>query len=346
MHNNYFNPSITTSTATPSDKNNELNIVFFKSEKDNTPNTKSFTWQEMCNRFGKHEERENKQGCPAWSPVNYKLGTTRGNHNVESIYLAVLDIDNGTPVEIIKEKLKGYAALIHTSFSHTAELPKYRIIVPLAKPVPAAEWPQTWTRINAYLGNVNDPATKDAARIYFIPAKPAASAGHFVAVMEGAWLDVDLLPELPAVVAAKDEHRSVGIASYTHCHIEGIEEPLPDLSPGKGLDEVLARCEFMKWASAEVTQPDVSEPDWMAMMTNACRFESRENWIHEASWHHPSYNKNDTDKRITRYQNNGGPVTCGRIKDLGYAGCPEGGCQLPSGNNTKAPAGLWVWLLE
>lgn len=128
--------------------------------------------------------------------------------------------------------------------------------------------------------------------------------------------------------------------------IEGIEDPPTDLSPAVGLAETVSRCIFMRTASAPENQNQMSEPFWASMISNACCFADSEKWIHEASCHHDSYDENSTDNRIDRFRNNYAPITCERIRALGFGQCPTGGCLLPSKVATKSPAGLWTWLLK
>ena len=115
---------------------------------------------------------------------------------------------------------------------------------------------------------------------------------------------------------------------------------------GLGTQEELAavveRCAFMRWASDPSTQPQVKEPLWMAMISNACRFDDAP-WIHQASNAYPGFDATELDKRIDRHRDASPPVTCKAIQELGYSGCPKGGCRLPSGKATKAPAGLGMW---
>jgi len=321
-----------------------LSVTAFDNENDNIPQQHQRTWGEVCRRFSKSQLRNKKAGTPTWSPTLYKPGATRGNAGVESISCAVIDIDNGTPLQDVLAKIDGYAFLAHSSFRHTEDHPKYRVILPLKTPSMAAQWPVNWARINHWLGEINDPATKDAARIYFIPCHPQG-ATHFVETSQGKPLDIDELPELPAEIASKVES-TPSSKVVNKVKIVGLEEVVSDLSPAKGLAEMLSRCVFMQSVSSPEQQNDVSEPLWTAMLTNAGCFHDSDAWIHEASCHHDGYDEIATENRIERFRNNYAPVTCQRIQSLGFTRCPRGGCLLPSGVATKAPAGLWTWLLK
>ena len=145
---------------------------------------------------------------------------------------------------------------------------------------------------------------------------PAAHVGEFMA----EW---DLAPEKAEVYhgAPRDTEHPVGTA----------EE----------LEAVTSRCRFLQWASEPGNQPEVSEPLWFGMISNACRFES-DDWIHEASRHYPGYSALETDMKIAHARSSG-PQKCKTIQENGFTGCPAGGCKLPSGNPAASPAGLAAW---
>jgi putative DNA primase/helicase len=126
--------------------------------------------------------------------------------------------------------------------------------------------------------------------------------------------------------------------------IEGIEPIQPDALGSKAqLTAMQQHCSFIQWAAKPEIQPTVPEPLWMAMLSNQCRFEGGTEAAHEASCQHPEYDENITDRKLERCLAGSAPITCNRIKELGFTGCPSGGCELPSGITTKSPAGLGVW---
>jgi uncharacterized protein (DUF927 family) len=351
MYQSYFNrhemaPSTVQSVATPSvvpaeSEPQRFAISYYNNEFDTNPKPSNLTWQEFCQRFGKHTHRHTKKGAPTWSVAKYPKGAIRRKEFVESISMAVLDVDDGTPVDQVVAKLNGYLYLIHSSYSHTVEHPKYRVIIPLVKPSEAEQWPIHWARINHWFGNINDPSTKDASRIYYIPCHPVGGE-HFTQIGEGRCLNINELPELP-VEFIRDIPKQLSKVSGK-VKIEGIEDAPPDpLNPAIGLSRIVERCAFMQWASTPENQNTVSNPHWMAMTSNACRFEESDAWIHEASCHHDGYDEAKTDGLIARCRNFPAPITCKNIQENGFKGCPEGGCKKPSRDGiTGAPAGLWM----
>ena len=115
-----------------------------------------------------------KNRLPLWGPTTYGLPfleegkpVCRRASNAELLSMVVLDVDDGTSVDELIEP--GVFCLAHTSWSHTADAPKWRVIYPLAEPVPASQWSDTWRGVAAKWPSI-DSSTKDPSRIYYVPA--------------------------------------------------------------------------------------------------------------------------------------------------------------------------------
>jgi hypothetical protein len=89
--------------------------------------------------------------------------------NVVSLGAAVFDFDHVTPDWSL---LDPYEYVAHTSFSHTEDDPRWRVIVPFATPVPVDEWAEAWGRAHLWLGPSADPSCRNASRAYFNPSCP------------------------------------------------------------------------------------------------------------------------------------------------------------------------------
>jgi len=329
----------------PNPASQTFEYTVFKNEKDNVPEAGKLTWADFSTRMQHHTPRKTKEGTKIFSPVKYKSGARRGNDGVEAITMAVFDVDGGVTPEAVKSILGGFAYILHSTWSHSPDKPSYRVIVPFTMPVPKQDWPQIWPRLNLFLGGINDPATKDPARIYYLPSHPEGRDDFFVAVGEGKPLDVADLPQLPPAVKA--QIKSATSSNVSNVKIDGIEDIPRELSPEAGLHEVCSRCVFMGQVSQPENQNTVSEPLWKAMISNAACFDNADEWIHQASCHHDGYSEAVTDKSIQRFRDGSyGPTTCQRIQDLGFKGCPADGCKTCTGKVTKAPAGLGSWVVQ
>src|SRR5450759_39312 len=282
-------PAPTPENPSPTLADHTVAFTVFKSEKDNNPQARKLTWSEFAKQIQKHTDRKTKEGTGAFSPVTFREGAKRGNDGVEAITMAVFDVDGGVTPDAIKSLLGGFAHVLHSTWSHISDKPSYRVIVPFTTPVPKNDWPQAWARLNLFLGGINDPATKDPARLYYLPSHPEGREDYVVEVGEGKPLDVADLPELPTAVKAQIQ--SASNSSATSARIDGIEDIPRDFSPEAGLHEMCNRCAFMGQVSQPQNQNAVSEPLWKAMISNAVCFDNAEDWIHEARCPHAGYSR-------------------------------------------------------
>lgn len=178
-----------------------ITVAEFNSATDTNPKPRVLDWTALCLLLTRHEPRAAKDG-PCWSPVSYLPGRTRGNAGVESVSCLVVDIDDGTPAADLWDGWRTpdgrpLAWCLHSSYSSTPERPKYRVVFPLAAPLPAADWPAVHRKMTlALAGDHADPACKDAARLYFRPScPPAALETAFADVREGEPLDPAAFPD-------------------------------------------------------------------------------------------------------------------------------------------------------
>lgn len=176
--------------------------------KDNRPRMEDVDWFDFAReitRFPPPQSTDKLSGA-LWSPTIYRDGATRGNAGVVSMTAMVLDVDDGTPPEVMLPLWAGTCAVWHVSYSHTPTAPRYRVIVPFAEPVPVALWPRVWAWAQAKSRGHLDPATKDAARIYLLPIVPpsmhpahyrAGAVGFGAPMLTVLERDLPPLPEPP-----------------------------------------------------------------------------------------------------------------------------------------------------
>lgn len=148
---------------------------------------------------------ENKLALPAWSPARFRRGAARKAGAVEDVSCLVLDFDAGDPDDALAD-WADHLVVMHTTWSHTPEAPRFRLVVPLARPVPLISWARVWAWA-AERAPGADVACKDPSRLYFRPALPRPDAPHRTEVLVGALLDVlDVLPEPPPAAPAVRLH--------------------------------------------------------------------------------------------------------------------------------------------
>jgi hypothetical protein len=211
--------------------------LFHGGAEDNSPDRHNGTWEELSgllstvNTPAKMQDlTAAKKLVPAFSETTFLDGTTRAKDNAETINLLVFDFDNMREVPIpgefhksgrpktkkipienpakpeeVVEKLKahGLDAVVYTTWSSSASLVKFRVVVPLLAPVPALLWTPAseWAMDTLGFGEWRDsqaidlPVLRDIARLNFLPCAPDPTSVR-VWKLEGNHLSIpaDVLP--------------------------------------------------------------------------------------------------------------------------------------------------------
>jgi hypothetical protein len=206
-------------SLTPAGGDVSLHVTFFKNKKDtSTHNSRQMSWAELVGKLSTHQHtrslqaleslasdqesldsliKQEKDRVGLFSPVRYLPDTRRAKANVETVTALVLDSDDGGALADAIAQLDGYEALIYTTHSHTPELPRFRVVIPLAAPldVSSEEARQRYDRWydaagRRFLPGGHDANCKDTSRMHYLPGCPADMADHAeVYRLEGRWLD-------------------------------------------------------------------------------------------------------------------------------------------------------------
>lgn len=198
----------TATSATQSGTPLTFSFSLFNNKGDNNPKAETRDWRGLCELLSQRRtttgDGDAAKNGPAISGAIYPPGSTRGNENAEAVTLAILDFDDGATREEIEAATarlnagRGAAAFIYSTFRHTPEAPKFRLVLPLTAPVVVSDWPQVWRRLSLAYDGKPDAAAKDAARLHFLPSCPKSRAHHAVSVrLKGEPLEVATLPLLP-----------------------------------------------------------------------------------------------------------------------------------------------------
>ncbi len=175
-------------------------VVPFAHTWDNEIRQREATWAKLLGvltSFRVHTG--DKKQIPAWSPALYKDGHTRGKAGVQALSCLVLDYDNGTPIEAALDCWGWRPGILHTSYSHTEQAPRFRVIMPLSQPVPAEDWPAVYAWAERWSSNLDNPdeikrpedyhkarhspaidaACKDPGRVFYVPAVRSEDAARY-----------------------------------------------------------------------------------------------------------------------------------------------------------------------
>lgn len=138
------------------------------------------------------EARKADKDGLAWIPCSaFDASGRRVQENMDQAYLLVLDIDTGMSLDDVKSRITGFEAVIHSSYSHTPEKPKWRVVLPLAAPIPAAQIGTVFDHFQEkFDGLLDSSCGHDPARLYYLPSCPGDAEPLFVHEhLEGELLD-------------------------------------------------------------------------------------------------------------------------------------------------------------
>jgi len=141
-----------------------------------------------------------KASCAGWMPIVLRDGAEarRRRDTVAAVWALVADLDDAGSLEVVEDAAQGLRHVWHTTISHTPEAPRARLVLPLARPVPAEEWPAVWAAGARWAGARGlsvDSACKDSSRLYYLPAVWTGGAAlfHAGADVDAPALDPDAL---------------------------------------------------------------------------------------------------------------------------------------------------------
>jgi hypothetical protein len=223
----------------------------------------------LLNRF---EVLQDKRRGRCWSPTAYVAGyTSRGNAGVEAVSCLVFDLDRVPPDP---KRLERVYWIGHTTWSHTLQAPRWRVVIPLAQPVPASAWSDVWRRARAALCPEADPACKDPSRAYWLPSHnggvSAMTRRH-----EGPLLDPSTLPALPveprSVSTARQRTPVSGDRRRSEAYMTQVLDNLASTKPG-GRNAALNHAAWTlgRWVAAgALEQTDVENELYAAAERNS-----------------------------------------------------------------------------
>lgn len=243
------------------------------------------SWSALVPQFTNHRIRPEKDGI-AFAPHKLLPEGSRRNDQVECITMAVLDCDNGLPFEHRRDQLQGLCYAAYSSFSHTSEHPKYRLVLPLLTPVASADWPACFAGLSEQFPGI-DPACKDAARLFYLPSCPQEREQDKWAVCEdGAALDPQPLIARGRELLWKNE-RPVS-SSVSRINAEVLDNIYPDRPL---TDEDIERAK----SALDKIPSDLSRNEWLKVVwafsaaTGNVRHEYLREWCAQSADKYPDF---------------------------------------------------------
>ena len=147
-----------------------------------------------------HAVSAKKDAAGVFTLCEFGPQANRKKSNITAVTGIILDLDGENEPEQLMtafEQLAPYAHVWYTTYQHTEENPRLRIVVPLAQPVTADAFvaDSLALRLAAMLGLTVDACCANATQVYYLPTKATQSADCAIMVGEStALFDVALLP--------------------------------------------------------------------------------------------------------------------------------------------------------
>jgi len=203
----------------------------FKSVNSKTPmEAAPVAWQQAATWLTDPQYRmlfPQKESAPLISFAEFD--GQRRKLKIKNVTAIVLDFDDGTPFETIRLALASIEFAAYSTHSHAPEKPRFRVIIPLSRPVTVAEYQVVWMAINAKSGGTADHGAKDASRISYWPSCPQENfVNAFTHHNRGEILDPNALlasPASPPAGAKKAAGKHTSLAN-------GISAGPPDMKQG------------------------------------------------------------------------------------------------------------------
>ena len=157
----------------------------FKSSQIKSAKTR---WGALVERFARMQSGPragDPENVPALIYAEFKEGATRRDSDVVNMTALVLDIDKDADLDRTRAALAGMECAIYTTKRSTASAPRLRVILPLAVPVSARDWPGLYRQFTAGLAL---PGLDACAEKLSQPFLAPPGGGHFER-LSGEWLD-------------------------------------------------------------------------------------------------------------------------------------------------------------
>ncbi len=190
-----------------------FNLAFFRCKSDNEPKPRTLTWREFVEAFQNPVFRRQKDGR-LFSPAVF-IGL-RAKANVECVSMLILDYDHYANLEddqLVWQEL-GICFVVYTTHSHLRKTARnenaeqrFRIVIPLAVPIPAKDFPRLWRWAADKSRGKIDHSASDASRMYYMPSKASPNAEYVFKGISGSLLDWRTLglPEITQVKSVQTQ---------------------------------------------------------------------------------------------------------------------------------------------
>jgi hypothetical protein len=211
---------------------------------------RSTNWPSLCERLSKVVGGV-KEGR-GWPIGNVRDGP-RANDRVISVSSLVFDIDNKGSIITQTElettiKDSGYRAILHSTYNHTPDNPRFRLALDISEPIKPADHKSLLLHVAQNLGvsDFIDTACSDLSRYFYLPRCPIERVEDYVFwSVDGDPINVEAC--LDRIKLSRDSLAQRPLVRKTS-DIEGWEESDCNIAKIKEfLGYCSADCEYEKW---------------------------------------------------------------------------------------------------
>ena len=178
--------------------------------------------------------KSTKREIRLWSPALYRTGGRRETNDVVHLSCLVLDYDAGLPPDEASALWAPWYHVLHTTWSHTVEQPKFRVVLPLLNPVLPEDWYSVydWALDRA---EGADPTGKSVGSTFALPVVPNRAWPREARVNRANLLDplAEGLVDRPAPIVA------IPRRPEAESFLRGADRDHPFIAP----DETLERTD-------------------------------------------------------------------------------------------------------
>ena len=179
-----------------------LAVLFFPDVFDQRAVPRTLSWAGLVDRLGRFPVRDvaDKRRLPCWEPTS-RTDASMGQ-SVREVSSLVLDLDDGAAMSSALDRCAPFTVALHTSWRHAPDAPRFRLVLPLSRPIPGDRWPDAWRLAVDALDLPVDRACANVNRRYLLPARPRRDS-PIHAEVRTTDCALDLLPLLPPASEAR-----------------------------------------------------------------------------------------------------------------------------------------------
>lgn len=206
-----------------------MRLSAFENQRATHPETVDVEWDDYV-KASEHVFTDlEKSACPLVSPAEFS--GTRTKANVVRVHALFLDFDgpkhdglSDDDTARVFEIAAPYTYFAYTSYSHTERPNRFRLVIPLTRPVTATEWPRFIRGAFRMFDDLADTQCSDPSRMYIEPYAPEGTeADHWTLTGTGSPLDVDtVLESVPAGTTTAPEPADAA-ESLTQDHLTALQ---------------------------------------------------------------------------------------------------------------------------